>query len=124
MKSKIFNEDLVKKLIASDECNTLDFKLKITSTLKIARSLTSMANTEGGILIIGVNDQKKVIGIDVNEERFMLNKANQDYCTPKVSITLHDFQWKDEESARNNTEKWLLIVEIKKIRRTNNSLSR
>lgn len=115
MKSTFFSEDFVKNLINSTENKTLDFKLKVTSTSKIARSLAAMANTKGGILIIGVNDQKKVIGIDLKEERFMIDQANETHCTPKVSISMHDFQWKDEESNNSNTEeKWILLVEVKK----------
>lgn len=114
MKSTFFSEEFVKNLINSTENKTLDFKLKVTSTSKIARSLAAMANTEGGILIIGINDQKKVIGIDLNEERFMIDQANEKYCTPKVSISMHDFQWKDEESKKTNAEKWILLVEVKK----------
>ena len=114
MKSTIFSEEFVKNILHSKENKSLDFKLKITSSSKIARTLAAMANTDGGILIIGVNDQKRVIGIDLDEERFMIDKANQDFCTPKVSLAMHDFKWDDEETALLKIEKWILIVEVKK----------
>jgi predicted HTH transcriptional regulator len=59
MNSKKFEEDFVKFLINSGESKTLDFKQKVTSKEKIARTLAAMANTDGGTILIGLSDQKK-----------------------------------------------------------------
>lgn len=114
MKSTIFSKEFIKNLILSKESKTLDFKLEISSSSKIARTLAAMANTEGGFLIIGISDQKKVLGIDVHEERFMIERANQEYCQPKVKLRMTDFLWIDEDFKENEEETWILIVEIQK----------
>ncbi len=54
-----FDEEFIKFLINSEESNTLDFKQKVTSKEKIARTLAAMANSDGGIVLIGLSDQKK-----------------------------------------------------------------
>ena len=115
MNSKKFDEDFVKFLITSKESKTLDFKQKVTSKEKIARTLAAMANTEGGIILIGISDQKKITGIDPEEEKFMVESANEIYCLPRVSLSCKPFQVPDAEAEKKNMdEKFLLIVQIKK----------
>lgn len=65
---KKFDEDFKKIFINSKESNMLYFKQKVTSEEKIARTLVAMANSDGGIVLIGLSDQKKIIGIDPEEE--------------------------------------------------------
>lgn len=115
MNSKKFEEDFVKFLINSGESKTLDFKQKVTSKEKIARTLAAMANTDGGIILIGLSDQKKITGIDPEEEKFMVESANEIYCFPRVSLLCEPYQVPDAEAEKKNMdEKFLLIVQIKK----------
>lgn len=110
-----FDEDYVKFLISSKESKTLDFKQKVTSKEKIARTMAAMANTEGGIIVIGLSDQKKITGIDPEEEKFMVESANEIYCTPRVSLSCESYIIQDsEQEKKNKDEKFLLFVEIKK----------
>ena len=67
MKSAKFEEEFVKDLLKQKEGEKLDFKLKITSKEKIAKTLSAMANSEGGFIVIGMSDHKKIIGIDPDE---------------------------------------------------------
>lgn len=115
MNSKKFDEDFVKFLINSEESKALDFKQKVTSKEKIARTLAAMANTDGGIILIGLSDQKKITGIDPEEEKFMVESANEIYCFPRVSLSCESYVMPDAEAEKKNKdEKFLLIVEIKK----------
>lgn len=110
-----FDEEFIKFLINSKESKTLDFKQKVTSKEKIARTIAAMANTEGGFILIGLSDQKKIIGIDPEEEKFMVESANEIFCTPRASLSCESYPWKDSESEKkSNKEKHLLLVTIKK----------
>lgn len=112
---KKFDEEFIKFLINSEESNTLDFKQKVTSKEKIARTLAAMANSDGGIVLIGLSDQKKIIGIDPEEEKFMVESANEIFCFPRVSLSCELYQIPDHEAEKKNMgEKFLLIVEIKR----------
>lgn len=116
MKSAKFEEEFIKGLIKQKEGEKLDFKLKISSKEKIAKTLCALANTAGGFIIIGMSDQKKIIGIDVEEERYMIEAANDEFCKPRVSLTLEEFKvypGKFIDFPEEN-EKSLLIVEVKK----------
>ena len=46
----------VMRLISAGEHQQQDFKYKITDAMKLARSVSAFANTEGGRLLIGVRD--------------------------------------------------------------------
>lgn len=71
-------------LIKQGEHQTLDFKHSITDSKKIARSLVAFANTLGGTLLIGVKDNGSIVGIDSEEEYYMIEAAAQMYCKPEI----------------------------------------
>lgn len=110
-----FDEEFIKFLISSKESKSLDFKQKVTSKEKIARTIGAMANTEGGYILIGLSDQKKLIGVDPEEEKFMIESANELYCTPRVSLSCESIVWQDSESEKKSKDEiYLLLVTIKK----------
>jgi predicted HTH transcriptional regulator len=115
MNSKKFDEDFIKFLISSKESNTLDFKQKITSREKISKTLAALANTEGGFILVGLSDNKTIVGIDPEEEKYMIESANEMYCIPRVSISFeHLVQSETDGDKKNQEEKFLLLVSIKK----------
>ncbi|MGB9770695.1 MAG: helix-turn-helix domain-containing protein [Candidatus Kapaibacteriota bacterium] len=54
----------LKLLISEGESSTVEFKRKVTSPDKIAKELCAFANSKGGYLIIGIDDDRKVVGVD------------------------------------------------------------
>lgn len=76
----------LKRLLLEGEGNTLDFKESITNAHKIAKTIVSFANREGGIVLVGVRDNKTISGIVPEEERFMLQLAVSRYCKPLVEL--------------------------------------
>ena len=50
-------------LIQRGEGLTVEFKRTIDSPYKIARTLASFANTSGGVLLVGVADNRDVLGV-------------------------------------------------------------
>lgn len=116
MKSTKFDLEFVNKILKEKEGKSLDFKQKITSREKIAKTLAAMCNTDGGLLVIGLSDQKKIIGIDPEEERFMIESANEEYCIPRVSLSVHEVKIFEERHLleADLEEKSLLVVEIHK----------
>lgn len=74
----------IKKLIQQGEHQQLDFKYAINDSKKIARSLVAFANTDGGILLIGVKDNGAIVGVSSEEEYFMVEAAASLYSRPQV----------------------------------------
>ncbi|RDC63104.1 RNA-binding domain-containing protein [Adhaeribacter pallidiroseus] len=74
------------RLIAIGENEQLDFKKTITHPDKIARTLVSFANTRGGIILVGVQDNGTIRGVDPEEEKHTLQLAAQFYCDPPLTL--------------------------------------
>lgn len=58
----------LKDIIAEGESSTVEFKRKVSSLHKISKEITAFANTKGGILIIGVDDDGTLVGISSEKE--------------------------------------------------------
>ncbi len=74
----------ITELISQGEHQQLDFKFEVSDSKKIARTLSAFANTDGGILLIGVKDNGNIAGIRSEEEYYMIEAAAQMYCKPEI----------------------------------------
>lgn len=83
-------------LLKQGEGESLDFKQKITSCDKIAKTICSFANTSGGIILVGVTDRRTLVGIDPEEEKYMLEQAAQHYCHPPVLLNFEEIEEEEE----------------------------
>lgn len=79
------------KMIREGEHQRQDFKYCITDSRKIARSLVAFANTDGGSLLIGVKDNGNIVGVQSDEEYYMVEAAARIYSSPPVAFTTR--QW-------------------------------
>src|ERR1044071_8376894 len=52
------------RLIRGCEDTFLELKVKLSNTEKIAQEIVALANTGGGVIVFGVNDQMRVEGLD------------------------------------------------------------
>ena len=95
----------IKKLILEGEGQSLDFKKRITSCEKIAKTMVSFANNKGGRLLVGVSDDGTISGLKSEEEdRYMLNQAANLFCKPALEPIFEEIYVDD---------KLVLVVEIK-----------
>ncbi len=84
--------DELRSFIREGEHQEQDFKYRIDSNIKIARTLSAFANTDGGRLLIGVKDNGKITGIDPEEEYFMIEGAAEVYCLPPVKFNYEIYE--------------------------------
>ncbi len=79
----------LKNLIRSGEGLLLEFKRAISSPEKIAREIAAFANTHGGHLIVGVDDDHTITGVEsYHEQDFYLEQAAHELCTPSLVYTM------------------------------------
>src|SRR5258706_4492634 len=52
------------RLIRAGEDTFLELKVKLSNSEKIAQEIVALANTGGGVIVFGVNDQMRVEGVD------------------------------------------------------------
>jgi predicted HTH transcriptional regulator len=76
----------LKKLVAEGEGPHLEFKRKAAMPEKIVRELIAFANTAGGTLLIGVDDNKTLAGTKYpDEDLHVVNEALKKYCRPPLT---------------------------------------
>jgi predicted HTH transcriptional regulator len=73
-------------LISEGEHQQQDFKYRVSDALKLAKSVSAFANTDGGRLLIGVRDDGNMSGVRSEEEIYIMHQAAYRYCRPEASI--------------------------------------
>ncbi|WP_181306500.1 helix-turn-helix domain-containing protein [Rufibacter sp. XAAS-G3-1] len=79
-------------LILQGESETLEFKKTITHPARIARTLVSFANTRGGQILVGVQDDGTICGADPEEEKYSLDIAISTFCEPPVRVIYQEVE--------------------------------
>jgi predicted HTH transcriptional regulator len=82
--------DRIKKYLIDGEGETLDYKQEISSAYKIAKTMVSFANHKGGVLLVGVRDNRSIAGIRSEDEKYMLELAASFYCKPEINLELEE----------------------------------
>lgn len=76
----------LKQLAALGEGPSLEFKRKVPRPQRIAKEIIALANTDGGRILLGVDDDGTLKGVDdASEEEFMLRHAVKNHCWPEVA---------------------------------------
>ena len=87
----------LRALISQGEGERLEFKKKTTHPTRIARTLASLANTHGGQVLVGVEDDGRVVGVrDAEEEMYQLREAAAHYVDPPLTLTFREVETEDE----------------------------
>ncbi|MCW8799234.1 MAG: ATP-binding protein [Prosthecochloris sp.] len=75
------------ELIEQGESKHTEFKRVVHSPKKIAKSIAAFANTEGGVILIGVDDDKRITGIHSEKEMLeVVHLALKMHVEPHVEI--------------------------------------
>lgn len=89
--------DQVKALAAQGESNTLEFK-KTTAQLRPAfETICAFLNGKGGVVLMGVNDDGKIIGQDVTDNTRQEIAREIKKIEPPVHIEVHYIHFKDSK---------------------------
>lgn len=75
----------IKRLVFGGENDQVEFKRRISHPEKVVREVVAFANTKGGHLLVGVDDDKSMVGLKyAEEEDFLLQKAIRELCRPAI----------------------------------------
>jgi predicted HTH transcriptional regulator len=119
-------EHPIKILISKGEGVDLDFKQEIQNPQKIAKSMVSFANSQGGVLLIGVRDNGSIAGIKSEDEVHMLGLAASFYSKPEIQFTVQEYNLEGKTIlkvfiprgenqpyyAKSDDEKWWVYVRV------------
>lgn len=88
-----FTLQYLRELIAQGEGEMLEFKKRTTHPSRISRTLVSLANTRGGQVLVGVDDDGRLVGVrDAEEERFLLRQAAGQYVDPPLPLQFDEVE--------------------------------
>ena len=77
----------LEKLIKKGESKILELKEKFPSPVNLAKTVIAFSNTAGGKIVIGVNDNRDIVGINENEVFELQEKVSSiiyDMCYPNI----------------------------------------
>ncbi|WP_217447549.1 AlbA family DNA-binding domain-containing protein [Maribellus comscasis] len=92
--------------IQKGESKTLELKKALPKNENIAKTVIAFSNTSGGKLIIGVNDNREIVGINDNELFYIQDKIVSvivDNCSPGIIPEIYNV---------NIEGKLVLVIEI------------
>ena len=90
-------KDLI-DLIEEGENIQCEFKRHFTTPEKIAREMIAFANTKGGYILFGIDDDKRIIGVESEKsEAEMINDAANNYCEPPLEFKINYIMHKGKE---------------------------
>ena len=76
-------------VIEEGEGPQVEFKRRFSTPEKIAREMIAFANTRGGYIIFGVDDDKEIVGVESEKsEAELVKDAAVNYCEPPVEYEI------------------------------------
>lgn len=88
----------VNSLIEEGEGFEVEFKRKVSTPEKIAKTLVALANTKGGHILFGVDDDGSIVGVESEKSEVdLIEQAGTFYCIPEIhpDIDIVPFDGKD-----------------------------
>ncbi|MFA6233807.1 MAG: ATP-binding protein [Bacteroidota bacterium] len=84
--------------IEAGEGLTTEFKRRVSTGVKIAREMIAFANTRGGVIIFGIDDDKSVVGV-VSEKAELeeITHSADHLCNPPVKHIVTIFNVNDRD---------------------------
>lgn len=85
------------ELINREESVTLEFKERLAEPEKLAKLLVSFSNQKGGQIVVGVSDDKELVGIDpeFSFEEWVMNIASTN-CHPVIHPIVERIHFKEK----------------------------
>ena len=86
------------ELIEKGENIHCEFKRKFSSPQKIAKEMMAFANTKGGYILFGVDDDKEIVGVESEKsEAELIKDTAANYCEPPLLYNIDFIEYKGKE---------------------------
>lgn len=101
------NYAALKELVQLGEGLHLEFKRKAKYPEKILKEISAFANTDGGLLIVGVDDNLTIPGVEsADEEEFMILNGIGKLLSPPLSVKV--------QHLRLPSDNYVVVFEVPK----------
>jgi len=96
----------IEELIGKEESETLEFKKSLSEWREIVETVSAFSNTKGGIIIVGLDDNKNLVGISIG-------KGTIEGLTNKI-LTNTEPKIYPEIEVVNKQRKKLILIKVDK----------
>jgi len=94
----------VLELIEGGENNHCEFKRKFSTHRKIAKEMIAFANTGGGYILFGIDDNGKITGVESEKsETELIKETAEKFCEPPIDFNIEYKELKGKE---------IIIIEV------------
>lgn len=91
-------------MIEGGESLNVEYKQRFSTHEKIAKEMIAFANTRGGYLFIGIDDNRKIYGIESEKgDNDLITEVAEKFCEPKIDVFIE---------CMNIGKKDILVAEI------------
>ena len=88
----------IEHLLEVGEGFEVEFKRKVSTPGKIARALVAFANTSGGTLLFGVDDDGSIVGVESEKSEVeLIQTAGAFYCDPPIAPHIEIIPYKGKD---------------------------
>jgi len=99
----------IEEIIKSGESETLEFKKSLSKWREIIKTVSAFSNTKGGLIIVGVDDNGKIVGVKVGKGTIedLTNKILQN-TEPRIypEISLEDIDVENKKILTIKVERF------------------
>lgn len=86
------------ELIENGENDRVEFKRKFSTTEKIAKEMIAFANSKGGKILFGIDDDKSIKGVESEKgELELISTAAKFYCEPEIEFSTEILLYKSKD---------------------------
>ncbi len=86
------------KIIEEGENAQVEFKRKFSEPEKIAKEMIAFANSKGGMMLFGVDDNRDIVGVESEKgELELIDTASKFYCDPEVEYQYEVVEIKNKD---------------------------
>ncbi len=98
-----YNLSDIQAILATPENNAVEFKTDAVRPESIAREMVAFSNTQGGIILIGMDDDGKTLGLspDKNYEEWIMNIARNN-VVPAIQVEYQEYDLENKTIAAVN----------------------
>jgi len=88
----------VQALLDEGEGFQVEFKRRVSNSEKIAKALVGFANTKGGTILFGIDDDRTVVGVESEKSEVeMIKEVAEFYCEPPVDVDIEIIPFKGKD---------------------------
>ncbi len=91
--------ELIEKIILGED-SMMEFKREIPHRDSLADEIAAFANSDGGTIIIGIDDNREIVGIDL-PKLDRIEKSVVEICDDNIEPTVHIFTEKLRLDGKN-----------------------